>query len=218
MTNLGICSEKTAIEITKQAFTASSWQESDAQITPGEQTVNVISAASGGIAEQILRAIAHPEINPGNKRHFGNWNDGTCHGFVHVYSNREKRPLTLKIGSTEGLFLDDGGETFDFTQFKIRFSLRDVIDETTVLLPIGKGSARSEERTKSIRSENSRLPLDVVANAIVGTWIIHGRNWKDRSGNHFFWPYGHDKRKEKLLLKGCKTVTSRIMSPIWYWY
>ena len=76
-------------------------------IIPGKQTITVISAMKGGMAEDVLRQIAHPTINPTNKRQFGEWENDMCFGTVLVYQTGEERELVLKLGVKDGLFLDD---------------------------------------------------------------------------------------------------------------
>jgi len=147
------------------------------KLIPGNQIVNVISAMPGGFAEEILKQIAHPKIFPiVNTRKFSKWENGMSIGQV-VLDNGEEREFVLKIGVEEGLFLKDSRN----------LSLKHVCDGDKCIIPVsnnGKG-----------RRSKGRNPL-TVANNIIGSWIIHGQNWQDRSGNYFFWPYGIDQNRK----------------------
>ncbi|MBU1255899.1 hypothetical protein KKH35_03445 [Patescibacteria group bacterium] len=146
------------------------------ELIPGSQIISVISAMPGGFAEEVLKQIAHPEILPlANVRKFSQWENGMSIG--QVILKGEEREFVLKIGVKEGLFLEDSRN----------FSLKHTCDGDKCIIPI---SSNSKGRRSKGRSSLT------VANNIVGSWIIHGQNWQDRSGDFHFWPYGIDSNRK----------------------
>jgi len=160
-------------------------------ITPGEQIITVISAMKGGNAERVLREIAHPKINPANERNFEDWKEDMCFGTVLVSQTGERRELVLKLGEREGLFLDDQQED---RRLKKSFSLKHECSGGLCTIPIGK---KVSGRRLHINSDgDDGFNPGSVANNIIGSWIIHGRNWRDSIGNKFYWPYGIDPNRK----------------------
>lgn len=145
-------------------------------IIPGSRAIDVISASGGTLGEKIIREIAHPSREVSNGRIFGGWQDNVCQGTVRFTKGDVVAdfPITLKIGTREGLFLQEVAGR--------RFSLKDT----------GKGSY--------ILEVGKELPPHRVfdaANKIAGTWVIHGFNWVDRSEKICNWPYGNDPARPK---------------------
>lgn len=162
------------------------------EIIPGEQIITVISSMKGGSAEKVLDAIAHPEINPTNRREFGDWENDMCFGTVLVYHTGEKRELVLKKGVKDGLFLDDQ----EGVRIRKRFSLKHECSGGLCTIPIG--SKISGRRMHIANEGEEGFNANSIANNIVGSWIIHGRNWSDSKGHTHYWPYGVDpNRKDK---------------------
>jgi hypothetical protein len=145
-------------------------------IQPGEQIITCISAMPGGIAEEVLEQIAHPDINPANERKFGEWENGVCWGKIKIDSAGEEREVVLKLGVREGLFLDDQNG-------RCKTSLKHICDGEVCIIPIQKNSEKKNYCSS-------------LANNIIGSWVIHGQNWRDRAGFWHYWPYGIDKDRK----------------------
>lgn len=160
------------------------------EIIPGEQIITVISAMKGGNAESILRAIAHPKVNPTNQRKFGPWENDMCFGTVLVSQTGEKRELVLKLGVRDGLFLDDQSES----RIRKSFSLKHECHGGLCTIPIGKKV--SGRRLHIASDEDEGFNPNSIANNIIGSWIIHGRNWTDSIGRQYYWPYGIDPNRK----------------------
>lgn len=154
-------------------------------IIPGEQFVSVISAMSGGFAEKVLREIAHPKIQPGNRRNFGEWEEGMCAGTIMIEGTGEEREVLLRIGVEEGLFIRENGHK--------KFSLKHECNGELCTIPVAQKRSRGKDYS-----------IGSVANNIVASWIIHGRKWRDRSKRWYYWPYGIDsERKTNLDFEVC---------------
>ena len=157
------------------------------QIQPGEQIITCISAMPGGIAEEVLKQIAHPDVNPTNERKFGKWKkEGrclVCYGKVRIGTTGEEREIVLKLGTREGLFLDDRNGYR-------KTSLKHICDGEICIIPI------QSIQIQSIQKKQRKKKCLSLANNIVGTWIIHGQNWRDRSGVWHYWPYGIDENRK----------------------
>lgn len=158
-------------------------EEKDKRVlTSGHRRVTTISAMPGGKAEQVLLAIARPpKYNPDNERRFGEWQDGICCGDVYCANDNSKVPVMLKLGCCEGLFLEDGvgGDSFS-----LKPSHPD--GQKHFSLPIGR------------RIGDERVIM--AANAIIGTWIVHGFQWIDRRGEEIYWPYGEGRQSDSYRL------------------
>jgi len=145
-------------------------------VKPGRRIVEVISALPGGRAEYMLRTIAHPvgdAMNPNNKRTFDPWQQDqegvwVCRGSIQFVGGQQF-PLTLKLGVKEGLFLRDA---------------------------VGAGvSLKNHKRSELVLDIGEDFPIrrvGDVANQMVGTWVIHGENWKNRNDSVCNQPYGYD--------------------------
>ena len=143
-------------------------------IIPGEQFVSVISAMPGGFAEEVLRRIAHPIVQAGNKRKFGEWKNGMCAGSVLIEATGEEREVVLRLGVKEGLFIEESEGR--------KFSLKHECNGEVCVIPVAEKKAK----------KGKVYPAGSIANNIVATWVIHGRKWRDRSNEWYHWPYGID--------------------------
>ena len=150
----------------------------DGEIKIGIQIVRIISALPGGMAEKIIRAIAHPARQvKRHKRIFGPWECGIenpeCRGIIS-FQNVEYK-LTLTLGVKTGLFLQDCAEK--------RATL--------------KNNSGGEEFTIEIGNNISNP--DAFATNLVTTWVIHGMEWRDRKGKTHLMPYGSPPPENRQL-------------------
>lgn len=154
--------------------------ESVAQgVEPGSEVVQVISAMRGGTAEAVLRQIAKGDntvqcgtrFDPMNETH-------VTQGRVTLKATGEERTVILKLDRKEGLFLADGDSA--------RCSLKGCQRDGCYQIVVGRHIPTHR--------------IDSLAQNIVGTWLLHGTQWTDRSGNVHVDPCGGRIGDDKSLV------------------
>lgn len=148
-------------------------------VAPGSKMVQTISAMRGGTAEAVLRQIAKGDntkqcgtrFDPMSKTH-------VTKGQVTLKATREERPVTLKLDCKEGLFLADGDGA--------RCSLKAFERDGCYQIVVGRDVPTHR--------------IDSLAQNIVGTWLLHGTQWTDRSGNVHVDPCGGRIGDDKSLV------------------
>ena len=179
-------------------------------IKPGTNLISTISAMPGGNAEKILRLIATVRSTERIKVCLEEWGDGTEGKIIVSYDgqfeiqHKETHEIILKLGVKEGLFLEDVPDMSSFSLKHLK------TDGTPGLfrLPIGrlvsvpkirsrKGGQKGIPRKERMESGKpySTERLDDIAQKIVGVWVYHGRDWTDRKGVRYEWPYGETGRR-----------------------
>ncbi len=176
------------------------------KITPGTAIVETITALPGGNAEKVLRLIARGFTGDQFSLIFGDWDGDNvqCTGVARLF-NGETRTVVLKVGSSEGLFLEDREDLLSFSLKNIRGSSRSGV----FTLPIGRLLYVPKKKRKRGEPQSSRMDraksdtkpflearVEGIARQIMGTWILHGRDWKDRNGTSYEFPYGSMPRGE----------------------
>ncbi len=145
-------------------------------ITPGTQIVKIMSTKNvDGNSAQLLREIAQRKEGFRILRDFPfDWEfDGEV--LVNkgkIVFNDRQFPLTVKIGSADcdGLVLVDVGGEQCSMQTK----------NGAMVLEVGSNLSASR--------------LESLASQMVGTWVVHGQNWRDRREKLFLKPWGQTKR------------------------
>ena len=141
------------------------------EIVPGMPVAETISAErGGGNAEAVVRAIARGTGSRCRREFPGEWHEGggasVIRGWISAYGS--SRPVTLKIGASEGLVVKD-------------------VSGWCRSMRTGKGSFAI-----GIGDRLGADQVEHVAQEIAACWMIHGREWTDRSGEIIPHPYGKD--------------------------
>ena len=162
-------------------MSAKSKLTSGLSITPGSQIVNVISAEKpDGNAALVLKSVAQNRAGGmRTKRNFPlDWKQegSTFIAEGHVSYDGKHYPLILKIGSREGLVLQDGDAH--------SLSMKPINGEMVLHLP---------EKMRPSR-------VDSYANELVACWVVHGKDWYNRVQQKIRQPWGLEKKSlpEKL--------------------
>ena len=159
----------------------------DIPIESGTLVINVIAAMKGGICEQILEEFAHPKNNPlKHRREFGNWISNVCQGAV-LRSSGELANLTLVRYGTRKEF-----DWFMRGEERV-LVIEEVVGERCEFKPMNRDGFLTIQIGRLVLP--SRIPS--LANQISAMYLDHGNGWKDRAGQTFQSPHGHDPSRRK---------------------
>ncbi len=163
-------------------------------VKPGEAMVSVISANQGGVAEKILIAMSKGIVSDQfeatfSASHLGRWN-----GVVYLKDNGQRngksRAVTLILNEREGLFLQDLDDVCSC-------SMKDIRHENGIwVIGVGQYARVSPQKWNAgARKLYTSARIDSLARNLIGTWILHGRDWVDRSNVCQSLPYGVDESR-----------------------
>ena len=141
----------------------------ETNIIPGKQNVKKISAAPGGSAEKVLRAILH-----------GDGKEGVSRTIFGPVSSEDK---TIKVYHQS---LDEPRE------FEVVIS-EDPVGDIHLVDCYGDRSRlalTSRDNTLEIAGNASDFRIESLARLIVASYIVHGQNWTNRLGNQMKSPVG----------------------------
>ena len=134
-------------------------------IDPG-RPITVISALTGTRGAKLLEAIrtGSSQIYP---RIFSDWMGNVARGEVRAGKNRVVW-VTLRLDAEEGLFLGDAD--------RAKVSMRAKAIGSVLRLDVG--------------TRMGPRHLNQVAGMVVAAYVVHGFDWKDRSGRSISFPHG----------------------------
>lgn len=142
-------------------------------LVPGEPMVDLICAE--GVFEPLLEAIAHPVHQPRHRRIFGRWHGDLCEGKVLVGS----REVYFSLHRLNGDELPRGPKVLVIRESSNgRLSMKPVVCDSAGTLALHLSVRHCETRWSGLASQ------------LVSLFLVHGRGWRDSSGNFFPEPYG----------------------------